>query len=123
MYPQLEILEDVRDMASLMERADLAISAGGTTVLELAVVGVPTIAFSSAPDQVPGLLYMQREGMCRYAGQAADEGFMDRMFYHFDELLTDDRLRLRLHTEARRHLDGNGAARIAGALIRAGGGA
>lgn len=43
----------VRDMSELIEKADLAISAAGTTLWEFAYSGLPTIAISIADNQDP----------------------------------------------------------------------
>lgn len=47
--------EQVSDMAALMSTCDLAFSAGGTTLYELCAVGVPSVSFSMADNQLPGV--------------------------------------------------------------------
>lgn len=45
--PRIEVVVGARDMRELMARADIAISAAGTTVWELAYMGVPTLLIES----------------------------------------------------------------------------
>lgn len=47
--PELNLNEDVRDVARLMAQVELAVTSGGTTVWELAALGVPTLVGSVAP--------------------------------------------------------------------------
>lgn len=42
---------DVKDMAGLMTACQLAVTAGGTTIYELSVLGVPFVCFSYAENQ------------------------------------------------------------------------
>lgn len=46
---EIELVEDVRSMAELMSWADLALCSGGTTVWELAYMGVPTLVIPMSP--------------------------------------------------------------------------
>lgn len=47
---QVELLENVTNMAVLMRECDIAVSACGTTLYELAACGVPTVGFSMVPE-------------------------------------------------------------------------
>ncbi|MDG1873860.1 MAG: UDP-2,4-diacetamido-2,4,6-trideoxy-beta-L-altropyranose hydrolase [Mariniblastus sp.] len=59
----LRIHRNVEHMSILMERADLAISAGGSTCYELARCGVPTIAVPIAENQIALAREMQQRGV------------------------------------------------------------
>lgn len=48
---RVDVLRDVAGMAALMEDADLALSAAGSTLYELAAMGVPTVAVASTENQ------------------------------------------------------------------------
>ncbi len=54
----LTVYHDVSDMASLMKKCDIAITAGGSTIYELAAIGVPMICFSYALNQEQLVRYM-----------------------------------------------------------------
>lgn len=51
--PNWRVYKDVKDMAPLISRSDLAISAAGTTLWEFAYSGLPTIAIALAENQRP----------------------------------------------------------------------
>ena len=49
--PRMTVYENVKDMWNLMGKCDLAVSAAGSTMCELAVEGVPTVTFSFVENQ------------------------------------------------------------------------
>ena len=59
---RIVLCEGVQDMASLMASCDLAFSAGGTTLYELCAVGVPSVSYTMADNQIPGVLAFSRRG-------------------------------------------------------------
>jgi UDP-2,4-diacetamido-2,4,6-trideoxy-beta-L-altropyranose hydrolase len=65
----MQLLFDVRNMSQLMEWADLAVSAGGTTCYELAYMGVPTIALIIADNQVEFAERMDAAGHIKNLGR------------------------------------------------------
>jgi spore coat polysaccharide biosynthesis predicted glycosyltransferase SpsG/ribosomal protein S18 acetylase RimI-like enzyme len=107
----LDILAPVDDLAALMARQDLVISAAGTSVWELCCIGVP-MAIVWAVDN-------QREGYDRVVAAGAalglggpdlgnDEGAVDLL----RKALTDSRVRAELALSGRRIVDGLGAWRV-----------
>lgn len=64
----VEVLPEVRDMAALMARADLAVSAAGSTAWELACLGVPMILVAIAGNQEPVGQRLADEGAAWYLG-------------------------------------------------------
>ena len=59
-----------------MQEADLAISAGGTTLYELCAVGTPTICYSMADNQLDNVRQFEKDGLMYYAGDARQDGFV-----------------------------------------------
>ena len=45
-YPNIEVLHDISDMASVMSTCDIAITSRGRTGYELAIMGIPSIAMA-----------------------------------------------------------------------------
>ena len=67
----IEVLSDVRDMVSVCERAQLAIGAGGVSLLERLCCGLPSLLLSLAANQVPNAAAAGRLGVAEYLGDAA----------------------------------------------------
>ncbi len=111
---------DVADMAGLMAAADIAVTAGGSTIYELAVLGVPFICFSCAENQEPLTEYIGAHRIAGFGGafHRSPGEAAERVGSLFRELASDENLRRRYHDNEKRLVDGYGAKRLAEALIR-----
>ena len=111
----IHIYHNVHDMAELMSRCDLAVTAGGSTVYELAVVGVPFICFSYAENQEKMTEYFQREEPALSAGayHRDPETVLERIVELTMALVRDHEKRNRCCLNGRRLADGLGAERLA----------
>ncbi len=67
-----ELLTDVRDMRAQMEWADLAVTAAGSTCLELASMGVPMLAVVIAENQRELAAALEARGIAFGAGSHED---------------------------------------------------
>jgi UDP-2,4-diacetamido-2,4,6-trideoxy-beta-L-altropyranose hydrolase len=104
------IYENYSDMAKLMQKCDLAISAAGSTICELCAVGVPTICFTIADNQLPNAIGLSAKEAVIYAD--------DMQFpKHIQKLASDYPYRRRLSANMRNLIDGYGAVRIAEELL------
>lgn len=109
------VYKNVTDMAEIMLQCDLAISAGGTTLSELCACGIPTIAFSMADNQVPGVTAYAKEGMLLYVGDIR-EGIKEKVEaieICARDLIFDLEKRKRMSKKQREVIDGMGTKRIA----------
>lgn len=52
-YPKLSVIKSANNMARLMSKASLAVTAAGGTLFELGCMGVPSIALVCADNQLP----------------------------------------------------------------------
>lgn len=105
----LKIYEGVSDLAGLMAKCDLALSAAGTTLYELAAVGVPTVCFTIADNQVSCA-----EGFAAGGAVIYEKG---RDFAgQLKALAADYPRRGQMSAAMRELIDGRGAGRIAGEL-------
>ena len=113
---------DVKDMAGLMTACQLAVTAGGTTIYELSVLGVPFVCFSYAENQ---------EGLTEWLGKQEIAGYAGKWHYTPEEtrkaigswcrnVCENRELRQRTYEAERTLIDGQGAARIAEILQTAG---
>lgn len=66
-------------MKELMEKCDLAVSAAGQTLYELAATGIPTIAFSVADNQEINLNGWTKAGFILNAGIATKKEFLENL--------------------------------------------
>lgn len=127
-YRELKQLEDSRDnimihsnvtdMAGLMEACDLAITAGGSTIYELAALGVPFVCFSYAENQEALTEYIGSRNIAGFAGafHKAPEQTLEQMQNLFQVLVEDESLRRQYFDSERTLIDGQGAVRLAQAL-------
>jgi spore coat polysaccharide biosynthesis predicted glycosyltransferase SpsG len=114
-----ELRVDVRDMAGLMAWADAAVTAGGSSVWELARLGVPALGIGRAGQETQLLRVAAARGM------AIDLGFHldvtpELIAGRLDRLLRDADERARLSRAARRVVDGLGPRRVLRAMSESG---
>lgn len=118
-YPFLQLHENVSDMASLMGHCDLAVSASGTTLYELCALGVPTISFTMADNQLTSAKAFEAADAIPYAGDIRiDEEKVLQAVTNFMTSESSYEIRKSAHRAMRRLVDGNGAMRIADALMK-----
>lgn len=116
--PFLQLHENVSDMASLMASCDLAVSAAGTTLYELCAVGVPSMSFCLADNQLTAAKTFEEAGIIPCAGDIrcnCDEVLVKIMNFVTD-MLGNFQKRLTAQATMRQLVDGKGAMRIAKAL-------
>lgn len=110
--------EGVSHMASLMAQCDLAVSAAGTTLYELCAVGVPSVSYSMADNQVPGAKAFDRAGLIPWIGDIRDNpDFFKTACDKMLALAQDPISRREQSTRMRMAVDGAGAERIAASLL------
>ncbi len=114
----IQIHFDVQDMASLMKQCDLAITAGGSTVYELAAVGVPFIAFAYARNQELLVRYLGERDMSGNAGEwhKDPDKTLEQLEALFEAFCKDYSRRVRYSERERNMVDGQGAERLARTL-------
>jgi len=114
-YGNIHIHHNVTDMAGLMRGCDIAVTAGGSTIYELAAVGVPFICFSYAENQETLTEYIGREQIAGYAGawHREEEVTLERIAALFARLVSSRELRMDYHQRERAMTDGRGAERLA----------
>lgn len=102
-------------MAALMRRADLAISAGGQTLNELAALGVPTLALKLADNQALNIVQGGEAGFLHALG-APDQGLEPRLAAALD-VVAPAQVRAGMAAAGPQWVDGRGAARVADFLL------
>lgn len=108
---------DAGAMKSIMLEADVAISAGGQTLCELARVGIPTIAVITADNQVNNVEGWQRNDFVINAGWY-DSPEISEKIHNGLRLLESMQARHRMSEAGRRLVDGQGARRTVDYILR-----
>ena len=109
------VLDPVKDMVPLLEWADLAVCAGGSTLWEIAAFGLPAACVILAENQAPIVSDLEGRGMVCNLGWDRDLA-AERCGRALGVLLEDGPRRGRMAAVGRGLVDGAGASRVAAAL-------
>jgi spore coat polysaccharide biosynthesis predicted glycosyltransferase SpsG len=107
----ISVLRNCREMADVMSRADLAITAGGISMFELACVGTPAIVVCAERWEVETADRLQSFGIVRNLGFGADvaeASIADAV----DDLARNFEARKTMSELGRRSVDAGGARRV-----------
>jgi UDP-2,4-diacetamido-2,4,6-trideoxy-beta-L-altropyranose hydrolase len=108
---------DAEGMKKAMLESDIAISASGQTLYELARVGVPTIAIAVADNQMNNVKGWQKAGFIEYAGWWQDEGLTKKTSNSINSL-GDRKTRLNSSSIGKIFVDGQGIKRLTDLLLQ-----
>lgn len=111
-YTNLHFYQNVSNLEEFMENADLAISAGGTTLYELSAKGTPTISYSFADNQLKNVRQFDADGLICYAGDVRQDDVYGNIYRLYEEY-EDSNLRKERSEKMQKVMDGKGATRIA----------
>ena len=117
-HKEITLHEHVTNMPELMNSCDYAVSAGGATLYELCAVGVPTVAFSMADNQVDFALGFDKLGAVKYAGDArTDHRIVQKIVTWGTAAVDNPGFRKRMSDKARSIIDGKGTEKIVDAIV------
>ncbi len=110
-WPQVTLFTSHPAPEQLMAKADLAIGAGGTMMLERCALRLPSLVVSIADNQRPSCRYMATQGMIRYLGHgdAVDRHVIEKAL---GEWITDPEPRHRMAARCGNLVDGLGTGRV-----------
>lgn len=103
-------------LVSVMQRADLAVSAAGITAFELAAVGVPMLLLVSEPKEAETAARLDEQGMAIYLGlsrEVSDQILESKIL----GLLGDQNTRHALSRRCKLQVDGHGVSRTVRAIL------
>ncbi len=112
------IHRDRLGLRELMLGADLAVTGAGMTLYELCAVGTPAVAVCMADNQRPNAEAFARAGAALAAGRAGEAGLGAAIEAALRRLIADPLARSQMAMRARRLVDGRGAIRVAGQILR-----
>lgn len=107
---------DAQGMKKAMLSSDLAISAAGQTLYELARVGLPTIAIEVIENQKNNIKNWLNEGFIEFAGSYDNNNLIGNIVDKI-ELLKDYNLRKIKQSNGLKAVDGKGSLRIAKKIL------
>jgi len=116
-YKQIHFHKAVKNIEDYMKQADIAVSAGGTTLYELCACGTPTVSYSFADNQMDNVREFQEEGIIEYAGDIRDTDIYENINRILNQYFHKPLLREERSKRMQKLVDGKGAQRIAEALI------
>jgi UDP-2,4-diacetamido-2,4,6-trideoxy-beta-L-altropyranose hydrolase len=116
---RVQLLKDTPHMPDLMAWADVAISAGGGTCYELALLQTPMFLITMAGNHERACEVLAERGIAISAGwfHLLDRNKLARAL---EKMMGDRELRRRLVNNGRCLVDGKGAARVVESMTRAG---
>lgn len=118
-YSNVKVEQNVKNMKALQEVCDIAVSSAGSTMYELAVLGVPTITYYFVDNQKMIAEAFAEKACIENAGDySKDSGkVLERIDEAFETLAASYVARKMASNNMKSVTDGFGAKRIAGALI------
>ena len=117
-HKNIKVLKSPENMAQIMAEADFVLSAGGSTLYELASLAKAVICFSIAANQ-NNIKSWAEAGAMLYAGDAKADSHsvVARSVNLLKSLLNDENLAKTLGQKAHFFVDGKGAIRLAKELL------
>ena len=117
-HKNIKVLKNPENMAQIMAEADFVLSAGGSTLYELASLAKAVICFSIAANQ-NNIKSWAEAGAMLYAGDAKADSHsvVARSVNLLKSLLNDENLAKTLGQKAHFFVDGKGAIRLAKKLL------
>ena len=114
---ELIYFPDAEKMKNIMMESDIAISAGGQTLYELAVTGTPTIAMKIAQNQTTNIKGLTDASFILYAGDYEDKDILEKINLNI-KLLKNKNLRTKIYNTGKKLVNGHGSRLIAEILLK-----
>ena len=108
---KFNIIKGKNNLSDLMLETDLAISAGGNTLFELACLGVPTIVVCGETFEVDTANRLGEKGFGINLGFGKDINEND-IYKAANELICNTNLRLKMSIKGKELIDGSGIKRM-----------
>jgi UDP-2,4-diacetamido-2,4,6-trideoxy-beta-L-altropyranose hydrolase len=116
---RVELKTGGTDVPELMAEADVALTGGGTTCLELALMGLPFIIFVLADNQAPGAVRLAEQQAAVNLG-SHERVTPEQVAEAFGRLSKDASARAEMSRRGRSLVDGLGAERVVREIRRGG---
>lgn len=113
----LKVLDALPTLKDALLETDLLITAGGTTLYEMAACGTPGICFSIADNQLDNVEGFAERDLILYAGDLRNDFSFDKLLQMIMDLMHDYEKRVSMSKRLRALVDGHGAERIVDTLL------
>ncbi len=110
---KLQFHKGVNDIEKYMLSADAAISAAGVTSYELCAVGVPSIIYTMADNQLRNAMFFHESGLMEYAGDLRYDPVLERILELLEGKYQRREYRRKASEAMKYAVDGKGVWRIA----------
>ena len=119
-YKNVHFLTAINNVSDYMKLCDIAITAGGVTTYELCACGIPSIMYTMADNQLEIARSVSERQLITWVGDIRDnmQRCMDKIVENIRTLKDDVQKRKKLSIKMQDCVDGQGADRIAEAIIR-----
>ena len=117
-FDNIEIIRATNDIQSLMQVADVAVSAAGSTLYELCSVGTPTVSYSFADNQLSNAHSFHEKEIIFYIGDLRFDNIQDALCRVLNEKLSCQNLRQTISKKMQLLVDGNGAYRLIETILQ-----
>lgn len=108
---QIHILKTVDNLKAYMQEADVAISAGGSTLFELAACGTPTITYAFADNQLDNVKSFNEDKKMIYIGDGRNDDLAKNLLSAIKDYKNKEFRRTK-SVELQTLVDGTGATNI-----------
>jgi len=110
----IQVVVDAPDLPRLIQSADLAISAAGSTCWEICMLGLPAIVIDAAPNQLPIARELDRRLMAIHIPRAQATAI--HLAAKIDAILNAPEVLRRMSQRASAAVDGKGSQRVVAAM-------
>jgi len=110
----IKVVVDATNLPELMQSADLAISAAGSTCWEICMLGLPAIVIDAAPNQLPIARELDRRLMAIHVPQA--QATAVHLAAKIDAILNAPEVLRHMSQRASEAVDGRGTERVLAAM-------
>lgn len=100
----------INNLEEYMKQADVAITAGGTTLYELCAIGTPSISISFTDNQLDNVAQFAEDQIIDYAGDVRKDNIFEKVNYYIATFTKEKRCRQSQKMQVL--VDGVGAQRI-----------
>jgi spore coat polysaccharide biosynthesis predicted glycosyltransferase SpsG len=114
---RIDVRRSPARVVDVMREADVAVSAGGQTLYELARVGCPTVGVEVSADQTDQLRTLEARGVIRAVWGGRSSPDLRAVSVALRDLAGDAVARRQLSSAGRRLVDGSGAQRVGEAIL------